>query len=84
LVSISASGNFTVRLQNFTVGTPAALVVFQKEAPHFAGNVTVTSSDFRATVRTPPGVQPNLPAYVVACNNVNGPCDTSPPISVQS
>ncbi|HEV2027391.1 MAG TPA: serine/threonine-protein kinase [Candidatus Dormibacteraeota bacterium] len=84
LLSISASGSFTVRLQNFTVGTPAALVVFEKDTPHFAGNVTVTSSDFRATVRTPPGVQPNLPAYVVACNNVNGPCDTSPPVTTTS
>jgi hypothetical protein len=83
LLSISASGNFTVRLQNFGVGTPAALVVFQKETPHFAGNVTVTSSDMRATVRTPPGIQAGLPAYVVACNNVNGPCDTSPPITAQ-
>ena len=84
LVSISASGNFTVRLQNFSTGTPAALVVFQKETPHFAGNVSVTSSDMRATVRTPPGIQAGLPAYVVACNNVNGPCDTSPPITAQS
>jgi hypothetical protein len=82
-LSISATGSFTVRLQNFGVGTPAALVVFQKNTPHFAGNVTVTSSDFRATVRTPPGVQAQLPAYVVACNNVNGPCDTSPPMTVQ-
>jgi hypothetical protein len=83
LLSISATGSFTVRLQNFGVGTPAALVVFEKNTPHFAGNVTVTSSDFRATVRTPPGVQAQLPAYVVACNNVNGPCDTSPPMTVQ-
>jgi hypothetical protein len=80
LLSISALGNFTVRLQNFTVGAPAALVVFQKDTPHFAGNVTVTSGDFRATVHTPPGIQSQLPAYVVACNNVNGPCDTSPPV----
>ncbi|HVS47272.1 MAG TPA: serine/threonine-protein kinase [Candidatus Dormibacteraeota bacterium] len=83
LVSISATGNFTVRLQNFTVGTPAALVVSQKDTSHFAGNVTVTSSDFRATVRTPPGIQKDLNAYVVACNNVSGPCSTSPPVSVQ-
>jgi len=80
LLSISALGNFTVRLQNFTVGAPAALVVFQKDTPHFAGNVTVTSGDFRATVHTPPGIQSQLPAYVVACNNVSGPCDTSPPV----
>jgi len=83
LLSVSASGNFTVRLLNFAAGTPAALVVFQKETPHFAGNVTVTSSDMRATVRTPPGIQAGLPAYVVACNNVNGPCDTSPPVTAQ-
>src|ERR1700682_5404787 len=83
LLSISAAGTFTVRLQNFGTGTPAALVVFQKEAPPFGGNVTVTSSDMKATVRTPPGIQAGLPAYVVACNNVNGPCDTSPPITVQ-
>jgi hypothetical protein len=82
-LSISASGNFTVRLLNFAAGTPAALVVFQKETPHFPGNVTVTSSDMRATVRTPPGIQAGLPAYVVACNNVNGPCDTSPPVTAQ-
>jgi hypothetical protein len=84
LVSISATGNFTVRLQNFSAGSPAALVVSQKDTSHFAGNVTVTSSDFQATVHTPPGIQPVLSAYVVACNNVNGPCYSSPPVSVKS
>ncbi len=83
LLSISATGSFTVRLQNFTIGTPAKLVVFQKETPHFAGNASVTSADFRATVRTPPGITSLLAAYVVACNNVNGPCYSSQPVSVQ-
>ncbi len=82
LLSVSATGNFIVRLQYFTVGTPAKLVVFQKDAPHFAGNVTVLSSDFRATVHTPPGISPGLNAYVVACDNVSGPCYTSPSMSV--
>jgi hypothetical protein len=62
LVSISAAGNFTVRLQYFSVGTPATLVVFQKTFPHSAGDATVTSSDFRATLHTPPGIVPLLNA----------------------
>jgi hypothetical protein len=82
LLSISATGSFTVRLQYFTVGTPARLVVFEKGASHFAGNVTVMSSDFRTTVHTPPGIVPVLNAYVVACNDVTGPCYTSLPVSV--
>lgn len=80
LVSISATGSFIVRLQNFTVGTPARLVVFQDGVPHSAGNISVISSDFRATVHTPPGIQPALNAYVVACNDVSGPCYTSLPV----
>ena len=82
LLSISATGTFTVRLQNFTVGSSAKLVVFQKDVSHFAGDVSVTSSDFRATVRTPPGVSPGLTALVVACDNVSGPCHSSQTVSV--
>jgi hypothetical protein len=83
LVSISAAGSFSVRLQYFSVGTPAKLVVFQKNVPHSAGNVSVTSSDFRTTVHTPPGISAGLTAFVVACDDVNGPCYSSPPVSVQ-
>ena len=82
LLSISATGTFTVRLQNFTVGSSAKLVVFQKDVSHFAGDVSVTSSDFRATVRTPPGISPGLTALVVACDNVSGPCHSSQTMSV--
>ena len=82
LLSISATGSFTVRLQYFSVGTPAKLVVFQKDVSHFAGNITVTSTDFRATVRTPPGIVAGLTALVVACDNVSGPCRSSQSVIV--